>query len=63
MFNHGARPRGTPNYPKSAAMGVCPKRLKKEFETAVVYEQSMFEPLKFYCNLTSYVKMFKNLRI
>ena len=37
------------NYPKSAAMGFCSKRLKKEFETAVVNEPSAFEPLKFYC--------------
>ena len=32
------------NYPKSPAMG-----LKNEFETAVVNEPSLFEPLKFYC--------------
>ena len=40
----------TLNYPKSAAMGCCSKGLKKEFETAVVNEPSVFEPLKFYCN-------------
>ena len=40
----------TLNYPKSAAMGFCSKGLKYEFETAVVNEPSMFEPLKFYCN-------------
>ena len=39
----------TLNYPKSAAMGFCSKGLKKEFETAVVNEPSVFEPLKFYC--------------
>ena len=36
------------NYPKSAAI-VLSKGLKKEFETAVVNEPSVFEPLKFYC--------------
>ena len=37
----------TLNYPKSAAMGF-PHGLKNDFETAVVNEPSMFEPLKFY---------------
>ena len=37
------------NYPKSAALGFCFKGLKDEFETAVVDEPSVFEPLKFYC--------------
>ena len=36
------------NYPKSAAMGFF-LGLKNEFETAVVSESSVFEPLKFYC--------------
>ena len=39
----------TLNHPQSAAMGFCSKGLKKEFETAVENEQSVFEPLKFYC--------------
>ena len=39
----------TLNYPKSAAMGFFSKGLKNEFETAVVNEPSVFEPLKFYC--------------
>ena len=38
------------NYPKSAVMGVVSKGLKNEFETAVVNEPSVFEPLKFYCS-------------
>ena len=38
--------------PKSVAMGFCSKGLKKEFETAVVNEPSVFEPLKFYCILS-----------
>ena len=42
----------TQNYPKSAAMGFCSKGLKNEFETAVVNEPSVFEPLKFYCIAT-----------
>ena len=43
----------TINYPKSAAMGYCSMRLKNEFETAVVNEPSVFEPLKFYCTFIS----------
>ena len=41
----------TPNYPKSAAMGCLPRelRLKNEFETALVNEPAVLEPLKFYC--------------
>ena len=34
--------------------GICSKGLKKEFETAVVNELSVFEPLKFYCSLFRY---------
>ena len=40
----------TLNYPKSAAIRFFSKGLKSEFETAVVNEPSLFEPLKFYCN-------------
>ena len=29
--------------------GICSKELKNEFETAVVDEPSVFQPLKFYC--------------
>ena len=36
------------NYP-TAAIGFFSKRLKNDFETAVVNETSVFEPLKFYC--------------
>ena len=35
--------------PKSAPMGFFSKGLKNEFETAVVNEPSVFEPLKVYC--------------
>ena len=41
----------TINCPKSAAMSFFSKGLKNEFETAVVNEPSVFEPLKFYCIL------------
>ena len=34
----------------SAAMRFFSKGLKNEFETAMVNESSVFEPLKFYCN-------------
>ena len=39
----------TPDYSKSAAMEYFSYGLKNEFETAVVNEPSVFEPLKFYC--------------
>ena len=38
-------------YSTSAAMGFFSKGPKIEFETAVVNEPSVFEPLKFYCSL------------
>ena len=41
----------TLNYPTSAAMGFCSKGLKNKFETAMINEPSVFEPLKFYCIL------------
>ena len=34
------------NYHKSAAVGVCAKELKNEFDTAVVNEPSVFEALE-----------------
>ena len=37
----------TLNYPKSAAKGFFSKGLRNEFETAMVNEPSVFEPLKF----------------
>ena len=39
------------HYPESAAVAFFFKGLKNEFETAVVNEPSVFEPLKFYCIL------------
>ena len=38
---------------ESAAMVFFSKGLKNEFETAVINEPSVFEPLKFYCILSS----------
>ena len=35
-------------------MGFCAKGLKNDFETAVVNEASVFEPLKFYCMYTMF---------
>ena len=40
----------TQNYPKSAAVDFCSKVLNNGFETAMVNEPSVFEPLKFYCS-------------
>ena len=36
---------------QTCSYGVVSKGLKGEFETAVVTEPSVFEPLKFYCSL------------
>ena len=44
----------TLNYPKSAGMGFFFKGLKNDFETAVVNELSVFEPLKVYCISATY---------
>ena len=50
VFNMNMK--NTLNYPTSAAIGFFSKGLKNEFETAVVNEPSVFEPLKFYCIMT-----------
>ena len=39
----------TLNYPISADIVFFPKGTQKEFETAMVNEPSVFEPLKFHC--------------
>ena len=52
--------KNTLNYPKSAAMGFFSKGLKNEFETAVVNEPSVFEPLKFFCSLFKCAGKFEN---
>ena len=41
--------KNTINCPKSTPVGYFSLELKNEFETAVVNEPSVFEPLKFYC--------------
>ena len=43
--------KNTLNYPKSAAMRFFFMILKNEFDSAVVNESSVFEPLKFHCIL------------
>ena len=40
-----------PKYNNVCSYGIFSKGLKNEFETAVVNEPSVFEPLKFYCSL------------
>ena len=47
IFNMNKK--NTLNYPKSAAVGFFSKGLENKFETSVVNEPSVFEPLKFYC--------------
>ena len=47
IFNMNKK--NTLNYPKSAATSFFSMGLKNEFETSVVNEPSVFEPLKFYC--------------
>ena len=47
----------TLNYPKYnnvCCYGIFSRGLKNEFETAMVNEPSVFEPLKFYCNCAYY---------
>ena len=39
-------------------MGLFSKGLKNEFETAVVNEPSVFEPLKFYCSCCIFLQPF-----
>ena len=46
------------NHPKLSQIcnyGICSKGPKNEFETAVVNEPSVFEPLTFYCTWMKYV--------
>ena len=49
------------NHPKLCQIsnyGICSKGLKNEFETAVVNEPSVFEPLKFYCSFVTVIYLF-----
>ena len=39
-----------PKYNNVCSYGIFSKELKNEFETAVVNEPSVFQPLKFYCS-------------
>ena len=45
VFN--IKKKSTLNYPKAAVKGFFSSGLKNEFETVVVNEPSVFEPLKF----------------
>ena len=45
------------SYPKSAALRFFSKGPKNEFETAVVDEPSVFEPLKVYCINITYLHL------
>ena len=53
----------TLNYPKSATMGICSTGLKNEFDTAMVNEPIVFEPLKFYCILLNCDFSFSSYRM
>ena len=47
------------NHPKLSQIfsyGIFSKGLKNEFETGVVNEPSVFEPLKFYCSIKPTIK-------
>ena len=44
-------------YNNVCSYGICSKGLKNEFETSVVNEPSVFEPLKFYCTLILHIKI------
>ena len=41
----------TLKYPVSAVMGIFSKGPRNKFETAVVHEHSVFQPLKVYCTV------------
>ena len=49
MSTHNIPFKITFNFPESAAKGFFSYGLKNDFETAVVNEPSVLEPLKFYC--------------
>ena len=60
IFNMNKK--NTLNYPKSVAKGFFAKGLRNEFETAVVNEPSVFEPLKFYCIYMYYAMYYSSER-
>ena len=51
IFNFFLKKRQSPLIVLNVLLDDFPKGLKNEFETAVVNEPSVFEPLKFYCTL------------
>ena len=48
---HHIKKENNPKLSQICSYGIFSKGPKNEFETAVVNEPSVFEPLKFYCNL------------
>ena len=44
-------------------MGLISRGLKNEFETAMVNEQSMFEPLQVYCSLNNSPTLHSHLQV
>ena len=63
MSTHNIPKKSTLNYSKSAAMGFCSKGLYNEFETAVVNEPSVFEPLKVYSSSRSRIRKYVFSRV
>ena len=61
IFN--MKKKNTLNYPKICSYGFFSKVLKNEFETGVVNEPSVFEPLKFYCIFSDFLQIYLNLDI
>ena len=49
------------HYRKTAAMGLFSKELKNEFETAMVNEPSVFEPLKFHYTSNNGLSFHRNV--
>ena len=48
-INFNIKKKITLNYSRSAALGFISKGIENEFETAVINEPSVFEPLRVYC--------------
>ena len=51
-----------PELSQICSYGIFSKGLKNEFETAVVNEPSVFEPLKFYCFLKRAIKTIPRIK-
>ena len=57
MYHFQYKKENHPKFLKSAAMGFCSKGLKNKFETVMVNEPSVLEPLKFYCTTVMCVRI------